>query len=129
MEQHPNADLVRRGFEAFATGDMVTMDQLMADDAVWHTSGDNPMAGDYVGKEAIFQLFGRFAQETDSLEQEIHDILAGDEHTVALVNTTTNRKGSTLQAQNVFVFHIEDGKAQEVWVTPFDQQETDTFWS
>ena len=29
---HPNEDLVRRGYEAFATGDMATLNELFADD-------------------------------------------------------------------------------------------------
>jgi hypothetical protein len=29
----------------------------------------------------------------------------------------------------VFVFHVEDGKAKEVWITPFDQAAADAFWS
>jgi len=29
----------------------------------------------------------------------------------------------------VFVFHVEDGKAKEVLITPFDQAAADAFWS
>jgi len=31
-----NASLVRRGYAAFSTGDMATLSELFADDAVWH---------------------------------------------------------------------------------------------
>jgi len=126
---HPNADLVRKGFEAFATGDMATLDQLMADDAKWHASGRTPVSGDFEGKEAIFGTFARIGQETDSLQQDIHAILADDEHAVALVNATLTRGGKTLTAQQVFVFHVTGGKATEVWVAPLDPYAADEFWT
>jgi hypothetical protein len=126
---HPNADLVRKGFEAFDTGDMATLDAIMADDVVWHTSGGGIISGDFAGKQAVFGSFARIAQETDALSQEIHAILADDEHTVALVNATATRRGNTATFAQVFVFHIEGGKAKEIWATPFDQATADAFWS
>jgi len=126
---HPNADLVRKGFEAFAAGDMATLGSIMADDVVWHASGGGVISGDFVGKEAVFGSFALIPQETDSFSQEIHAILADDEHTVALVNATATRRGNTATFAQMFVFHVEGGKAKEVWVTPFDQAAADAFWS
>lgn len=128
--EHPNAALVRRGFEAFATGDMATLDELIADDAVWHATGRGVLSGDFVGKEAIFgNNFARVPQETDSFKQDIHAILADDEHAVALVNVSATRRGQTLEAQQVLVFHVRDGKATEVWITPVDPYAADEFWA
>lgn len=126
---HPNADLVRKGFEAFGAGDMATLDAIMADDAVWHASGAGVLSGDFVGKQAIFGNFALIPQETDAFSQEIHAILADDEHAVALVNATATRRGNTATFAQMFVFHVEDGKAKEVWATPFDQAAADAFWS
>jgi ketosteroid isomerase-like protein len=36
MGSADNASLVRRGYAAFSTGDMATLSELFADDAVWH---------------------------------------------------------------------------------------------
>ncbi len=126
---HPNADLVRKGFEAFAAGDMATLDGIMSDDVVWHASGDGVLAGDFVGKQAVFGSFALIPQETDSFSQELHAIVADDEHTIALVNATATRRGKTVTLAQVLVFHLEDGKAKEVWITPFDQAAADAFWS
>jgi uncharacterized protein len=126
---HPNADLVRKGFEAFAAGDMATLDAIMADDASWHASGAGVLSGDFVGKQAIFGNFALIPQETDSFSQEIHAILADDEHAVALVNATATRRGKTASFAQVFVFHVEGGKAKEVWVTPVDSAASEAFWS
>jgi ketosteroid isomerase-like protein len=59
---HPNEELTRRGYAAFATGDMVALDELFADDVIWHVGGRSPLSGDYKGKEAVFAMFGRLAQ-------------------------------------------------------------------
>ena len=39
------------------------------------------------------------------------------------------RRGKTVTFSQVLVFHLEDGKANEVWITPFDQTAADAFWS
>jgi ketosteroid isomerase-like protein len=33
---HPNEDLVRRGYDAFGSGDMQTLRELFHPDIVWH---------------------------------------------------------------------------------------------
>ena len=126
---HPNAELIRKGFEAFATGDMATLDAIMADDIVWHASGTGVVAGDFVGKQAVFGSFALIPQETDSFSQDIHAIVADDDHTIALVSATATRRGKTVTLSQVLVFHVENGKAKEVWLTPFDQAAADDFWS
>ena len=125
---HPNADLVRKGFAAFDSADMAALDAIMADDIVWHASGAGPISGDFVGKQAVFGNFALIPQVTDGFSQEIHAIVADDEHTVALVSATLTRKGTTATFPQVFVFHLEDGKAKEVWLSPFDQA-ADAFWT
>ena len=37
-----NVELVRRGYEAFNTADMVALTELFAEDAAWRTSGRSP---------------------------------------------------------------------------------------
>ena len=126
---HPNAELVRKGFEAFSAGDMATLDTIIADDAVWHASGSGILSGDFVGKQAIFGNFALIPQETDAFSQEIHSIVADDDHAIALVNATATRRGNTINLAQVLVYHIEGGRAKEIWITPFDQEAADAFWS
>jgi len=126
---HPNADLVRRGFEAFGASDLAAMDQLMPDDATWHVAGTSALSGDFEGKEAVFGFFARIAQETDSFQQEIHALLADDEHAVALVKTTATRGDKTLQYDGVFVFHVAGGRMSEAWFTPVDYPTVNAFWT
>ncbi len=127
MEMHPNAQAVLRGFQAFAEGDMATMKELYHPDAVWHTGGRNQFSGDYHGPDAIIRFFGEITSEA-SIENELHAILADDEHVVVLTNGTLTRGDEALDTQNVFVFHLADGKVTETWLTPLDPYAADEFW-
>ncbi|CAN5743991.1 hypothetical protein BH23ACT5_BH23ACT5_21610 [soil metagenome] len=130
MSDHPNLERARAGYEAFAKGDMETMNDVLADEVVWHVGGNNILSGDYEGKEAVFGFFGRLAQETGgSLKNNIHDMLANDEHGVALVTQTATRGGKSLDERAVQVFHMQDGKLTEFWAFPEDQTAFDDFWS
>jgi uncharacterized protein len=116
MAEHPNVQLLRTGYEAFSKGDMETIDKLFADDIVWHEGGRNPLSGDYKGKEQVFGLFGKLIELSEgTLKIEIHDIVANDEHAVALVTLSASRKGRTFSGTSVDVFHIRNGKAVEFW--------------
>ncbi len=127
---HPNEDLVRRGFAAFGTGDMATLDQLFADDIAWYGEGRSPVSGTYRGKASVFALFGRIAELSGgTFRVEIHDVLANDEHAVALVRTTGSRVGRTLDQPAAQVFHIREGKVTESWFHPGDPYANDEFWS
>jgi ketosteroid isomerase-like protein len=127
---HPNEDLVRRGYEAFATGDVATMSDLFTDDIVWHTPGRSSISGDQKGKQAVLEFFGRIGQETGgSFKLDIHDVLANDEHVVVLAASTGERNGKSLKANVVNIFHLKDGKVTEVWGHADDQYTVDEFWS
>jgi ketosteroid isomerase-like protein len=59
-----NAAIVRRGYEAFSRGDLTKLTELCGDDVSWHTPGRSPLAGDAVGRQAVFARLGRYLAET-----------------------------------------------------------------
>ncbi len=127
---HPNEELIRRGYGAFSSGDMQTVDELLADDVVWHVPGRGPVAGDYRGKQEVLGFFARLVQETGgTFNIEVHDVLANDEHGVVLVRSTAQRDGRTLDDRGAHVIHIEGGKIKEFWGHPWDAYAADDFWS
>lgn len=130
MADHPNLERAQAGYEAFANGDMETLNDIIDDDIVWHAGGNNILTGDYEGKEAVFGFFGRLAQETGgSFSNDIHDMLANDDHGVALVQQKATRNGVSLDQRAVHVFHMRDGRLTEFWAFPEDQAALDEFWS
>jgi len=129
MTDHPNLERARAGYEAFAQGDMATVNELFADDIVWHSGGNNSLTGDYEGKEAVLGFLGRVMAETDgNFKNNIHDMLANDDHGVALVSASATRGGKTLESNAVHIFHMREGQMTEFWAFPEDADAVDEFW-
>lgn len=130
MAEHPNATLIRRGYEAFAAGDMDTVAKVFAEDIAWHIAGRGELARDYKGQAEVFGFFGQLAELSGStLQLELHDLLASDDHVVALVRERASRPGRTLDISTVHVWHVADGRAVEFWGIASDQYADDEFWS
>lgn len=126
---HPNEDLLRKGFEAFGKGDLDTVQGLFADDIVWHVPGNSQVSGDYKGQGEVMGWLGKNAELSGgTLRVEVHDILANDEHAVALFTVSAQREGKSLRDNAVQVAHISGGKVTESWTHAGDQQTVDEFW-
>ena len=127
---HSNEDLLRRGYEAFGKGDMATLQELLAADVIWHVPGKNPLSGDYKGIGEVLGFFQKGVEMTGgTLRVELHDVLANDDHGVALVLVTAEREGKRLADNAVQVFHVSGDKATEAWTHAGDQAAVDAFWS
>ena len=130
MGDHPNLDLIRRGYAAYGSGDMDTINDLFHDDVVWHVAGQSPVAGDYVGKEQVFGFFGKLQELSEGTSTvEVLDLLADDDHGIAIVIESATRNGRSFQGQAVHVLHLDDGKVTEFWDAHPDQYSSDEFWS
>ena len=130
MAEHPNVGLLKRGYEAFAKGDMATLTELFSENIVWHVPGNNLISGEHRGRDAVFAFFGQIAQLSGGTYQvKLHDALANDEHAVALARVTGSRQGKQIEILDVAVYHISDGKVTEAWSFADDQRAEDEFWS
>ena len=128
MAEHPNAELWRKGQEAFSRRDMDSLRTFWADDIVYHVPGGNPIAGDHKGLDAVLALFAKLVEMNVRIV-EVHDVLASDDHVVALVRATANRQGKQLSANQANIYHVRDGKITEAWLIPTDQRAFDEFFS
>ncbi|MGH3331362.1 MAG: nuclear transport factor 2 family protein [Nocardioidaceae bacterium] len=130
MAEHPNLALFRRVHDAFNAGDMDALEDLFTEDVTWHTPGRNPLSGRYSGREATL---ASFARELDlsggTYKVTVHDVLANDEHTVALLHASAERGFKRLDQSYVLVFHTRDGRIAEAWEAWADQASLDEFWS
>jgi ketosteroid isomerase-like protein len=130
MAEHPNVERLRKGYAAYSSGDMETITELFDENLLWHVAGRSQLAGDYKGRDQVFGFFGKLMELSDGTSKiEVHDILANDEHGVAIVTGTATRNGKSLSGQDVHTFHLRDGKVVEFWDSPLDQYEADEFWS
>ena len=60
---------------------------------------------------------------------DLHDVVANDEHAVALYVTRGEREGRTLESRDVLVSHIRNGKLAEAWLLSADLYTVDEFFS
>ncbi len=58
------------------------------------------------------------------------DVVAKDGHAVGLSKLSAQREGKTLDGANgVEVYHVQDGRVTEAWLTTEDDYSFDEFWS
>lgn len=117
--------VVEEYIDAIAEGDIERVGEFIADDIVVHIPGNNPMSGDYRGREEVLahyrSLFERTEAAGGSIEVDMHDLLASDDHVVAL----SRRTFAGVDARAVAIYHVDDGKIEEVWVHEAAQDEVD----
>lgn len=127
---HPHEDLLRQNYQAAADGDVQTVVDNMADDIVWHVGGDNPLSGDYRGKEEVLGYLGRLAEMTGgTLKNEPHDVLANDDHAVGLLQFSAARGDRSLHERAAHIVHLRDRQIAEVWMFWEDQAAVDEFFA
>lgn len=131
MTEHLNVEPLRKGIDAFARGDIDTVRSLWTDDVVYHVPGASPVAGDHKGKDGVMSYLAEAAELTGGTLRmvEVHDVLANDEHGVALLRFTASRKGRQFTWNQANVYHLRNGKMAEAWAHPADQSALDEFLS
>ena len=111
--------------DAFGSGDMTRLDALIADDVVWHEIG---RAEPRHGKEAL-RASGPGAAADYEITGVTHDVLASDDHAIALVQATATRAGNTFTYRTAEIYHIEDGKITERWAFSDDTAAITAFFA
>jgi hypothetical protein len=88
------------------------------------------MAGTFDGRDRIFRFLATLPKETDgSYGSQLIDVLASDERAAALYRASGQRRGRTLDLDQVLLFRIEDGLVKEVLALPSDPSAFDEFWA
>ena len=84
-----NIAVVRRGYEAFAKGDIATLKTLFSPNANWHAVGTGVLRGNYRGAQAILEFFGQLAHETaGTMSVEPQTMAASGDHVFVLERIT-----------------------------------------
>lgn len=128
MSEHPNAAIVRVGYEAMERGDAATLAALLGDNVTWHESTAG-FEGDYHGRDQALGLLGKLGQEGVEMRFSVHDILANDDHAVVLHEATLTRKGRTLTGQDADVYHLRDGRITAHWHLAVDPKPDEAFFT
>jgi ketosteroid isomerase-like protein len=105
-----NLDSARAAYDAFGKGDLATVQDGFAEDAVWVTSDELPLGGTVEGRDTIMGNFAQIPNYWSSFSVEPEEFIdAGDYVIVRGTQRAANDKGS-FEARFVHVMKYEDGK-------------------
>ena len=126
-----NDEIVRQGYKAFGEGDMDTLRSLFAPDAVHSATGNNPLAADYKGIDAILGYYGQlFELSGGTFTAELKSTRAeGDDTVVATHTDRGQRDGKTLDQDEELTFTLAGGKITQLAEKHSDPAAYDAFWS
>ncbi len=129
MGNAEDVELIRRGYEAFNAGDMATLTELFADDAVWHVAGNNSLSGTKQGRDAILAYFGELGARSDgTLKVEVLDIVGGEDHSVGIQRNVAEKGGMAMDVNVAIAFEVRNGKIVSGREFIEDSTKSDQFW-
>lgn len=119
-------DVIRRLYAAYAANDIGTIDALMAEDAVIHVPGRQPLSGDHRGKQAVWAYLGKVVEVGQGKGGfDLHGVTADDEGLGVALLTGTIRDWVR---PVVHVWQVGDGRLLQEWEVYLDQDAEDRFW-
>jgi len=127
-DEHPNATLVRRLFDAFGRDPMVIAAALSRE-VVWRVPGNTVMSGEYRGPREVVEFLRRTGTETDgTYRSRLHTVLANDDWVVAIYRAMGRRNGIDLDVDQALVMRIAGARIEDVTAVPLDSA-FDAFWA
>jgi ketosteroid isomerase-like protein len=117
--------VIRQLIGAFNSLDTQTVASLLSDDVEWHEIG---RAEPIRGKAALAERFSG-SMPTWQITSEIHDVLANDEHAVALVSATATMEGASFTYRTAEIYHVRGGKITARWAFSDDTARISEFFA
>jgi len=124
MAEHPSATVVREMNEAMVTGDMEGAASRVADDVIWHEIGRTEPRRGKAELAASMDDWAGF-----DITFDIHDVLASDDHVVALGTATATRGDRTFTYRTAEIYHVRDGQVTERWAFSDDTAAITAFFA
>ena len=125
-----NAELIRRGYEAFSRADLTTVFEMLGQDITWHVPGSSPLSGDYKGHDQVGAFFAATMELSGgTFTIDVQDILARQDRVVVLCTVAAERHGQSWSSPEVHVWRVAGAKAVDFREFQGDQQNEDKFWS
>jgi YbgC/YbaW family acyl-CoA thioester hydrolase len=135
LDRERAAGLLRRLHAAqnafYGGGDAAPLREILSADITWHVPGDNAIAGDYVGLDAVLAYFRRrraFADRT--FRMHTRDVLTGDgDWITALTDGSAVIGGRRRTWSTAGLYRVRDGRIAACRLLPYDPAAFDAIWS
>lgn len=120
---------VQGGFYAGDSEDQVK--DLLTEDVTWYVPGQNAIAGNYRGREAVLDYFGRRRDLADrSFRMHPQEVMVGDgDHVASLTDGTATIAGEEHRWSTIGLYRLRSGRLAACWLLPLDQRAFDAIWA
>ncbi len=109
-----NKEIIQGLYDSFAKGDVPAVAAAFADDIAWTEADGFPLAGTYVGPQAVIEgVFMRLGDFSENWGVVVDRIIADGDTVVADGKYTWNHKtsGEPCEVRMAHVWTLADGKA------------------
>jgi ketosteroid isomerase-like protein len=111
---HSNETLLRATYDAVGNGNLEVLLDALADDVIWEDSSLGPLAGEFHGKQAVGDFFGRmFEVYAGTLRLEVVDVVANDDHGVVVTHEHGETAGGAVSWRGAHIWTFRDGRCAE----------------
>jgi ketosteroid isomerase-like protein len=108
-----NKELIQKVYAGFASGDIAAVTADFADDIAWNEADGFPMAGTYIGPQAVVEgVFMRLGEFSDNWGAVVDRLVADGDTVIANGKDTWNNKksGEPCEVRMAHVWTLTDGK-------------------
>ena len=107
-------EIIQALYQSFASGDMEAVTAAFADDISWTEADGFPLAGTYIGPQAVVEnVFMRLGEFSDNWGVSVNRLIADGDTVVADGKYTWNHKqtGEPCEVRMAHIWQLSDGKA------------------
>ncbi|HEY7283784.1 MAG TPA: nuclear transport factor 2 family protein [Actinomycetota bacterium] len=123
-------DVVRRWYDAFASGDMATVEELLDPSIRFLVPGDNQFSGEYRGRAELMDLWARMKDFTSgTFRVRVHEIIGTHNLAAVLVDAFAERGHESVAETDIEVHRVRDGRIIEISLFIEDVEAGDVFWN
>lgn len=119
--------LIQRAYKAVQESDLAAAEEIFAEDVQMVQVGQNRLAGEFRGRNALFGHFADISRITGGITMEPYDLLQGEAHVTALNRMKISVDGTSSEFRVIHIFRIENGKVTELRSIPEDPYALDDF--
>jgi uncharacterized protein len=109
-----NTDALKKGYDAFNSGDIEGVGAIFAEDVRWEGTNDErvPGAGTFDGRDDAMKALGEAAQAWESIKSSPDEFIEEGDTVVVLGHTEGTANGNDVKVPFVHVWRMEGGKVK-----------------
>ena len=105
-----NVQTAKSAYDAFSSGDMDTLKEMFAEDAVWVSSDELPLGGTTEGRDQIIANFEQLPSYWSEFSVEPKEFIGGDDAVTIRGTQRATGKGGSFECPYLHLMRFADGK-------------------